>query len=44
MAPVRSVRGVVVAWPVIVTRVAFVKQPVAMADNGLPVGPAKRKW
>jgi hypothetical protein len=31
------------AWPLAVTRVAFVKRLVAMADNGLPVGEAKRR-
>jgi glutathione S-transferase len=31
------------AWPMLVTRVAFVRRLVAQADNGLPVQEAKRK-
>lgn len=31
------------AWPMVVTRVAFVRRLVAQADNGLPVPEAKRK-
>jgi len=31
------------AWPLIITRVAFVRQAIAQADNGLPVREAKFK-
>jgi len=31
------------AWPLVVSRIAFAKRLVAMADNGLPVAEAKRQ-